>query len=501
MTRLLVSLGLIVFNGFFVLAEFALVKVRASRIEELARKGSLSAARVRSISRNIDAYLSATQLGITMSSLGLGWIGEPVAAQLIEPLFEVLPVALTKATSYTLSFGFAFVVITFLHVVAGELTPKYMALRSPTRSALFVSGPLDVFYRLVYAPMAVLHSAAHGLLRLLGFTSSEEADVAHSEEEFKILLSYSQERGALSLSRLLLFENLFDFGNTSVKDVMTPAGAVAFLSTERPWKENLALIRARKHTRYPLCGAGLDDVKGAVHLMDIVLSGQWESPDLLSLKREVPFLPESAPLEKALAELRKRGLHLALVRSKAGQVAGLITLEDVLEELIGEVRDEFEAPPPDSLTEAVVPEAVEMNLAQQDKAEALRWMLQKLAAARPELDFKEAWDVVWRREMALTSAVGGGVALPHGRLEGLSKPLVALGRSPEGIPFDALDKKPVRLIFLILTPLKEPTAQLRLLAKVAAFASHDAFRRNLGRAKTPREALDILAAFDQSVTE
>ncbi len=498
---LLISLGLLLLNGFFVLAEYAIIKVRASRVEELARKGSHTAALVRQITKRLDAYLSAIQLGMTMSSLGIGWIGEPAAARLLAPAARALPWVSGPRAAYTVSFGAAFAMITFLHVVVGELVPKRMAIRNPTRSALIAAAPLSVVYRLFYVPMAILTWSSNALLRVLSRRGSEESELEHSEEELKILLAYSQERGAIPLTRLLLFENLFDFGGTMVRDVMTPGAAAACLSLERSWEENLAVIRARRHTRYPLVGKDLGDLKGFVHLKDLVLAEASGAPNLAALRREPAFVGEGAALERALAELRQKRAHMAFVRNKTGQVTGLITLEDILEELVGEIHDEFESAPTGSLSEVVVDEAIEMGLAAKDKSEALRWMLKRLTAARPEVDFREAWDLIWKRETALTSAVGGGVALPHGRLPSLSRPMVALARAPEGIDFDAIDKKPVKLIFMILTPLREPGAQLRLLAKVATLASHDTFRRNLMRAKTAREAHDILQAFDQSMTE
>lgn len=313
-------------------------------------------------------------------------------------------------------------------------------------------------------------------------------------------MSFAQERGVLPLSRLLLFENLFDFGGLKVRDVMTPAANARVLCAERPWSENLETLRSSRHTRYPLVGKDLSDVKGVVHSKDILLKGGAE-PDLAALKRDAVWLAESAPLEKALAELRGRRSHLALVRSASGGVSGILTLEDVLEELVGEIHDEFESPPQGTLSSAVVADAVELGLPSMAKPEAIRRLIRKLAAARPELDPQRCWDVVWKREKALTSAVGGGVALPHGRLAEISAPLVAIGQFPKGTEYDSPDKKPVSLVFLILSPLKDPTAQLRLLSKVAAVVSHRVSRRNLLRARNPREALDVILAFEQGVAE
>ncbi|MFA6093557.1 MAG: CNNM domain-containing protein [Elusimicrobiota bacterium] len=489
---------LILINAFFVLAEFAFIKIRSSRVEELSRAGGMRSALVRRIYDNIDAYLSTIQLGITMASLGIGWIGEPALARLIEPLFKGLPLPWAQAASWSIAFGIAFFLITLSHVVVGENVPKLIAIRRPTRMALLTALPLCVFHVLLFLPMSLLNSAAHLVLRMIGLRPTDDPEAAHSDEELKILLAHCQESGTLPLSRLLLFENLFDFGYTRVQDVMRRSSEIAFLSIDRPWEQNLETVRRRKFSRYPLCGKGLDDVRGIVHMKDLLLAGAGVlegSPDLRQSARPVFFLQENAPLERALIEFRQKRGHLALVRGAGGHISGLLTLEDVIEELVGDIRDEFEPPHPLLLSEVVVAPAIDTALPQEPKEDILRGMLKSLCAARPDISFEEAWNVVWRREQAFNSALGGGVAIFHGRLPKLERPALSIGICPEGLDFSAPDGKPVHAAFLLITALKEPGTHLRLLSRVATLASDETFRRNLLRAQSPGEVLDILQTF------
>lgn len=500
--QLLVALFLLLLNAFFVLAEFAIVKVRYSRLEEMSRKGVRKAELAKSIIRKLDAYLSVIQLGITMASLGLGWIGEPALAYLLEPFVDKLPLMAAPTTTRAVSFGAAFVLITFLHVVVGELAPKSLAVFHPTRSALLVSVPLRFFYKVFYVPLVILNSSSNFLLKLLHLRSSDDSELAYSEEELRIIMSYSQDKGKMPLTRLLLFENLIDFGKTTVKNAMALRENIAYLSLAVTWEQNLAVITSRKHTRYPLCRDNIDTPVGLVHLKDVIFfsgAGLSVPVDLNTIKREIPFFLEKMPLEKALKELQQRRAHLALVGER-GKVTGLITLEDILEELVGEIQDEFDAVPQSVLSEIIVPEAIELELNALGKEDILKKLLGSLHNFRPEFDFNKAWNLLWKREITLSSAVGEGVAMPHGNLPDIKKPMVAVGRIHAGIEFGALDNKPVNLIFLILTPDVKPAAQLRILAKIAGLASNETLKRNLLRAKTKDEIIDIIRTFDQLMT-
>lgn len=496
------GLVLICANAFFVLTEFSLIRSRSTRLEELAAAGASKAAAAQALIRRLDQYLSACQLGITMSSLGLGWVGEPALARLLEPHLRALSPQLHQRLAYSASFALAFALITVLDIVVGEQTPKFIAIQYPERAAMLAAAPMRLFYGAFYWPLTALNAATRALVRALGFTPPEGAETAHSEEELRLLISSAEEQGKFPLRRLILFENLFDFGRQRVRDVMTPRDAVVSLSLARSWGENLRAIEERKFTRLPLCVDALDSAFGYIHLKDLALRLAREpaaAPDLAGIKRDLPILGEDLLLENALTIFQQKRVPVALAQNAAGRVSGLVTLEDVLEELVGEIRDEFETVIPGSLSESWVPQASILDLAAADRAAAIERLLKGLHQARPEFDLKEAYDVVWKRERGLTSAVGQEIAFPHGRLPGLARPLFAVGRSPSGVPFDAPDKRPVKLIFLILTPLREPTAQLRMLSRIAALVSNRALHRRLLKARTNAELSEIFRVFDQTL--
>ncbi|MBI4051180.1 MAG: DUF21 domain-containing protein [Elusimicrobia bacterium] len=501
--QLLISFGFLLLNAFFVLAEFAIVKVRTTRLDEIAKQGDARAKLARSIVRKLDAYLSAIQLGITMSSLGLGWIGEPAVAHLLHPWIQAIPAPWKRGMSYSVSFGIAFVLITAIHVIIGELAPKSVAIRTPERTALLVARPLYLFYRLFYLPMTILNWCSNNLLKLIGFHSNE-SELAHSEEELRMILSYSQEQGKIPLHRLLLFENLFDFRYTTVQDILTPLESIAYWDAERSWEENWAAVKVRKLTRYPLCQGDIHHPLGWVHFKDIGLlltTDPPRPPDLNSIKRQLLYIPKHYSLQQALTEFQKHRTHMALVQDKNKKTVGLITLEDVLEELVGEIRDEFESPTLTGLSDITVEEALLLNLTAKDKSEAIRMLLDLLHTARPQFDIRQAWDIIWKREKGLTSAVGRGVAFPHARLPSLEKPLLSIGRIPQGLEFQAPDNAPVHFIFLILTPAREPVFQLRILARLAAMASNQPLLKKLLHAKTKEEIMEAVRAFDLSATD
>ncbi|MBI5241243.1 MAG: DUF21 domain-containing protein [Elusimicrobia bacterium] len=498
---LAVSVLLLGLNAFFVLAEFAIVKVRSSRLAELARKGVPSAALAQAITKDLDAHLSTIQLGITMASLGLGWLGEPALAQLVARQLGRLPPLWGELVTHSLAFGLAFVFITGSHVVVGELAPKSLAIRRPEAFALWCARPLSFFHTAFFIPMSVLNWLSNRFLGLTGLLHAP-SEYGYSLDEMRALLSQAQEQGLLSLRRLLFFENLFDFGGTRLETVMTRAESVAILSRRRGRERNLAVLRERSFSRYPLCEAGLDTAIGYVHVRDLhkaLLAPGGVAPDPFSLRRDILKLPGRTSLEEALAQMQAARCPLALVTDPEGAAAGIATLEDILEELVGDIHDEFEEVVAWDLESLVVAEGSDLRLEAADKAAALKALLLRLHRAAGGFDAEAAWEALWRREQAFPSAMGRGAAFPHARLAGLRRPLIAVGRSPKGIACEALDGQPVRLIFLILTPLEEPAAQLRILAKLAALMSEEALCRRLLAAHDMAGVRALLRVFDQNL--
>ncbi len=336
-------LALVLLNGFFVAAEFAIVKVRSTQIEPLAKKGMRRAKLAQHAIAHLDAYLSATQLGITLASLGLGWLGEPFVAQLLEPAFVLLGIT-QPAVLTAVSFGIAFSFITFLHIVIGELAPKSLAIQRPQRVTLGVVSPLHFFY-VVFRPFIwALNGAANFFLRLAGIQPVSEADLAHSEEELRLLLSKGQ---SLSTTGKRISLRAIELRDRTVREVMVPRTSVVYLSAEKPLEDNVALALENQFTRYPLCENDLDHVLGMIHLKDLFkLKGERGSGSkLVEIKREMLFVPETTPLERLLSTFLTKRVLMAIAVDEHGGAAGLVTLENILEELVGEIRDEFDVEP------------------------------------------------------------------------------------------------------------------------------------------------------------
>lgn len=491
------SIVLLGLNALFVLVEFALVRVRASRIEMLARRGNPRAVLVQEVLGRLDFYLAVLQMGITIVSLALGWIGEPALAQLVAGGFEILGVRASPEVLHGLSFALALALLSFAHIVFGELVPRSIGIQLAEFVSLWGALPLKMLALSLKLPVAFMSWVSVGILRLMGFKPAAESESVVSEEEMRILLSETQEQGSLPLERLLLLENLFDLGSTKVGDVMVPLDKAVCLSLGKSWAENMELARGRRFSRYPLCADGPESIVGFVHIKDLLLAAPSDgAADLKTLRRDLSEVLDTDPLEKHLKVFPDRGIHMALVRNAAGQAVGIVTLEDIVEEIIGEVHDEFDLPQAWSLSGIVVPGAVTVQMLASDRQTAIFQLLSRLKAAVPELDEAETFKAVWDRELKFSSAVGRGIAVPHARLPGLAKPLIALGRFAKPVPFPAPDNIPVRLVFLILTPAAVPILQLKILSRIASLATNDNLRRKLMRSKTAESLLTTLQTAD-----
>ncbi|MBI3507629.1 MAG: DUF21 domain-containing protein [Proteobacteria bacterium] len=499
---ILVALGLIALNGFLVLMEFALVRVRSSRLEILVRQGSPRAAMVQEMLQHLDLYLSAIQMGITMTSLGLGWVGEPAMARYVENWLGALHLPYSHAILHGISFVLAFGVITFLHILFGEMVPRFIGLQHSERISLLGAIPLRFLYLALKAPAMGMAEATRFVLRIIQLGAVSESEGHMSEEEIRILLGSSEEKGRFSLERLMLIENIFDFGSAKASDAMMPRDKVAFLSLAKPWEENLAVIRSRRYSRYPLCKEGLDTTLGFVHVKDLVLNtdANWAKPDLGTLRRDITTVAPGDSIQKLLQTFADKGTHMALVREGTGPVSGLLTVEDIVEEIVGEIHDEFDMPQAWSLMEVLVPGGAEVGIEAQSAQDIIWRLLNRIKAAHHSLDLAAAAKQIIERESKFSTAVGHGLAIPHARLPNLDKPLMAIGRSPRGLPFPAPDKTPVRLVFLVLSPAGAPLIQLKILARIASLVSNDNLRRRLLRARTAEHLVEILKTADTVVS-
>jgi CBS domain containing-hemolysin-like protein len=335
---------LVLANGFFVAAEFSLVGVRRSRVATLAAEGKGSARTLLRVLDHLDWYISATQLGITLASLGLGWIAEATIARLLTPLFVfVLPETTSAVAAHSVAIAVAFALITFLHIVLGELAPKTLALERTENVALTVARPMEIFYRVFKIPIWLLNHAGIFVVRLFGLRASSEFASAYSEEELRHLISLSHKSGHLIEDERQLISNVFDFTEATVESVMIPRTEVEALDTEMTPAEMLDIFEQTGYSRMPVYRDSLDDVIGVILHKDISrVVRRGESSGIDKLLRPAVFLPTSMRLNDALRSLRRSSAHMALIVDEHGGVEGLVTLEDLIEEIVGDIRDEHD---------------------------------------------------------------------------------------------------------------------------------------------------------------
>jgi magnesium and cobalt exporter, CNNM family len=340
--KILAIAALVLVNGFFVAAEFALVKVRTSHLNTMAASGSKRAGLLRAIKNNLNAYLSACQVGITMASLGLGWLGEPFLARMLQPFFALAGIE-SPAVIKSISFALAFSAITFLHIVVGEQAPKILAIRKSMPSALFVSAPLRWFYVIFKPAIWFLNAASNWVLRrILRVEPIAEGELAHSEEELRLIVRESEKSAEVTpLGRELVF-NVLDLRDRVVRDIMTPRGEIIYLSVEDDFETNVKKAIESRHTRFPLCRDNVDNTIGLIHIKELLPMMRDPHPDLMKIKRELLPVPEMMPLENLLKLFLSKHAHVAIVVDEFGGTVGLVTLEDVLEELVGDIQDEFD---------------------------------------------------------------------------------------------------------------------------------------------------------------
>ncbi|MEP6937413.1 MAG: hemolysin family protein [Chthoniobacterales bacterium] len=334
--------ALVALNGFFVAAEFAIIKVRSSQLDTLVEEGNLRAIFAKHVRAHLDAYLSATQLGVTLASLALGWVGEQFLAVILQPAFGLLGMH-SKTFVSTVSIALAFFAITFLHIVFGELAPKYIAIGNPLPVSLILVRPLGLFYTLFKPVIWLLHKSSNFVLqKLLRIKAVAGAELAHSEEELRLILDQSEKSDEVSSLGRDLLMNALDLRRRVVRDIMTPRGDVVSLDLEDSFEENIKKALASRHTRFPLCRGHLDNTVGLVHIKELVPMMRDPKPDLLRIKRDLTQVPEMLPLEKLLNLFLSKHAHLAIVVDEYGGTVGMVTLENVLEELVGDIQDEFD---------------------------------------------------------------------------------------------------------------------------------------------------------------
>lgn len=341
--RLAAVVVLVLLNGFFVAAEFALVGVRRSKIDQMAAEGDAGAQLVQGALTNLDRYISATQLGITLASLALGWIGEPALAVLIDRVLGAMGVPIPTGAAHSVAaIAVAFTIITFLHIVFGELAPKSMALSLPERVSKHVARPLMAFAWIASPGIWLLNGAANRILRRFGIEPAGEEGHVHSPEELRLLVMQARAHGALDESDSAMLAGVFDFHEKRARDVMRPRTGVVGLDIESTEEDVWETLRQERYSRYPVYEESLDNVVGVFLAKDFWLRDPDEPFALTKFVREALYIPDSRPAERALDDLRKTRAHLAVVLDEYGGTAGILTLEDLVEEVIGDINDEYD---------------------------------------------------------------------------------------------------------------------------------------------------------------
>ncbi len=341
----LLSVAVLVFvNGFFVAAEFALVKIRDTQLQPLIVRGKRRAVIARRVLKNLDRSLSAAQLGITLASLGLGWIGEPVFAKLLQPVAVALKIQ-SETAQHTLAFIVGFTLITFLHIVVGEQAPKWMAIQKPLPTALWIAAPLEWFYRITYPFIWILNTSSLWFLRQIGIEPAGEGEHAHSEDELRLLMAASTKHDSGPTAGRDIVLNAFDLRRRIAREVMRPRQQIVGLSTDAPLMQCLEIAEHTRFSRFPLLEHGnLDRALGFVHVKDLFAARNTArfASELLPAVKKLVYVPETARLERLLQIFLDRKVHLAFVVDEYGGTVGLVTLENILEELVGQIQDEFD---------------------------------------------------------------------------------------------------------------------------------------------------------------
>ncbi|WP_040204387.1 hemolysin family protein [Neobacillus jeddahensis] len=335
---------LITFTAFFVASEFAMIKVRTTRIDQLVSEGNTKAEAAKRVISNLDGYLSATQVGITITSLILGWLGEPTIRRILSPLFEwiQIPVSLKQIISFFL----AFAIITFFNVVIGELAPKTFAIQKAEEIILLFAKPLIMFYRLMYPFIWILNRSARFVTGIFGVSPTSEHEIVLSEEELRMILSQSYESGEINQSEYSYMNKIFEFDDRIAKEIMVPRTEVITLSKDASMEDVIHIVKVEKYTRYPLIDGDKDNILGVVNIKEVLTDCiqqqcTGEEP-LIPYLKPVIHVIETIPIQELLVKLQKNRSHMAILSDEYGGTAGIVTVEDILEEIVGEIRDEFD---------------------------------------------------------------------------------------------------------------------------------------------------------------
>jgi len=343
---LLAVLGLVAANGFFVAGEFALVKVRATRVDQLVAEGKGVARLVQNEIQHLDRYIAATQLGITLASLALGWVGEPALGHLIEPPIKAIAGEASEGIASTIAIIISFALITTFHIILGELVPKTIALQRSEGTAMLVARPLYIFARIFGPFISLMNGLGNVIVRFLGLPTGNAHGSVHSVEELEMLVTQSREAGVLDNKEEVLLRRVFDFGDKTVNQIMMPRTEIIGVPKAITLDELVDIAATERYTRFPIYDGTLDNIIGVIHVKDLFTLLRKNHPDepfaIKSILRPVLKIPETVRVEDLLTQMQTKQVHLTVIIDEYGGTAGIVTLEDILEEIVGEVQDEFD---------------------------------------------------------------------------------------------------------------------------------------------------------------
>jgi CBS domain containing-hemolysin-like protein len=501
---LAIAVALLLLNAFFVLAEFAAVKMRPSRIEEMIDGKVRGSHTVRDIQNDLDDYLSVCQLGITFASIGLGFVGERAIVVLLEPIVEWSGLVPEQSayrwwSTHGTSFVISYLLISYLHILVGELVPKSIAIRLTDQSSLFTAPLLKFFYVLFFLPLKGLTVSANLLLKLLGIPISSHAAV-HSEEELRILLNKGQSDGVMSFRRLLFIENVFDLGELKVRDAMRPRSQVRTLDARKSWAENLQTIRKYRFTRYPLLNDDSGQPVGLIHLKDALLLDA-DVEDLRKIRRPLIVTYENVLLETLLADMQRRRIHAAVVKDANEQWIGFLTLEDAIEEIIGTIRDEFEDEEQIHLADTLTEDRVQLNIEATTTMDAIKEALARMPDGALPVPKESVIRGVEERERVMETYLGNQFGMPHARIVGLTKPILMVIRAANGISYRKTTEQ-ADLLIVLLTPAGQPRMHQRLQSIIATIMDESEFiPQRLRTATSAAEVLEALLTGEQATLD
>jgi CBS domain containing-hemolysin-like protein/mannitol/fructose-specific phosphotransferase system IIA component len=492
---------LIFLNAFFVLAEFASVKVRPTQVEALVEAGNRRARTLEKIQAHVDEYLSVCQVGITLASIGLGFVGEPTFAALLLPIIRWVGITgvATTITAHSIAVAVAYLIVSFLHIVIGELVPKSVAIRRTEKAALFTALPLVIFRYIFIAPIWLLNGTVNAILRVFRLPPVK-GHGAHSEEEIRIILDQSQSSGMLSFRRLLHIENVLDMGTLNVRNAMRARRLVRCLYLGKPRPENESVIAENRFSRYPCIGDDPDKPLGYVHIKDLYLAERAGKSveDLRAFIRPCLHFREQDPLEQRLSEMQRKAAHMALVFAEDGRWTGIITLEDAIEEVIGTVEEEYPTEPPVRLSDLLTAEHTLLDVEGDSILSATRHALQRINVADLPVSRDAIMNSISERERLGSSYVGRRLAIPHARLARLIVPMVIVARLKAPIPAP-VPGEDINLLFILLTPADTPRIHQILLSHIAGIFESDFLEDRLEDAASAADLHNVILTAEQVV--